>query len=67
MAGGAARLVNPNSPEALGAAMAELLADSALRERMVAADLQQVSQYSWPRSAAVFIAALRRFFAGVHA
>ncbi len=67
VAGGAARLVDPNSPEALGAAMAELLADSALRERMVAADLQQVSQYSWPRSAAVFIAALRRFFAGVHA
>jgi len=67
VAGGAARLVDPGSPEALAAAMAELLANAALRERMVAAGLRQVSQFNWPRSAAVFIAALRCFFAGVHA
>lgn len=64
VAGQGALLIDPNSPEALGAAMAQLLADSALRERLVQAGLHQVRQFNWSRSAATFIAAVRRHFAG---
>lgn len=64
VAGAGALLVDPHSPEALGAAMARLLADAALRERLVQACLQHVRQFDWPSAATVFVAALRRHFAG---
>ena len=47
VAGDGALLVDPQSPEALGAAMARLLADAALRERLVQAGLQHVRQFNW--------------------
>lgn len=67
VAGEGALLIDPHSPEALGAAMATVLADPALRARLVQAGLQHVQQFNWQRSAAVFVAALRRHFAGVSA
>lgn len=63
VAGAGALLVDPHSPEALAAAMVQLLADAALRERLVQAGLQHVRQFNWQSSAAVFVAALRRHFA----
>ena len=64
VAGDGALLVDPASPAALGAAMAQVLADPVLRVRLVQAGLQHVQQFNWQRSAAVFVAALRRYFAG---
>ena len=64
VAGEGALLVDPDSPRALGAAMAEVLADPALHARLVQAGLRHVQQFNWQRSAAVFVAALRRHFAG---
>ncbi len=64
VAGDGALLVDPSSQEALRAAMARVLSDRALGARLVAAGLQHVQQFNWQRSAAVFVAALRRHFAG---
>ena len=64
VAGDGALLIDPHSPEALGAAMARVLADAGLRASLVQAGLQHVQQFSWQLSAAVFVAALRRHFAG---
>lgn len=64
VAGDGALLIDPDSPRALGAAMAEVLADPALHARLVQAGLRHVQQFNWQRSAAVFVAALRRHFAG---
>ncbi len=62
VAGPGALLVDPRSPDALAQAMARLLADGGLRQRLVQAGLQHVRQFDWPASAAVFVAALRRHF-----
>jgi glycosyltransferase involved in cell wall biosynthesis len=49
---GAARLVAPDDPDALGAALAELVADPAARERMSAAALAAArGPFSWDESA----------------
>lgn len=63
VAGEGALLVDPGSAQALGAAMARVLADPELHAHLVQAGLRQVQQFNWQRSAAVFIAALRRHFA----
>lgn len=57
-----ALLVDPGSPEQLAQAMARLLADAELCQRLVQAGLQHVRQFDWQASAAVFVAALRRHF-----
>jgi glycosyltransferase involved in cell wall biosynthesis len=67
VAGAGALLVDPASPQALGDAMARVLADPVLRDHLVHSGLHQVRQFNWQQSAAVFVAALRRHFAGGHA
>lgn len=64
VAGAGALLVDPTSPEELARAMARLLSDPSLCERLVRAGQVQVRQFDWQQSAAVFVAALRRHFAG---
>jgi glycosyltransferase involved in cell wall biosynthesis len=52
-AAGAARLVAPDDPEALGSAIEELVADPAARERLAAAALTAArGPYSWEAAAA---------------
>lgn len=62
VAGPGALLVDPASPEQLAQAMARLIADTELCQRLVQAGLQHVRQFDWQASAAVFVAALRRHF-----
>ncbi|MBI3963813.1 MAG: glycosyltransferase family 4 protein [Candidatus Kerfeldbacteria bacterium] len=56
--GGGALLVDPHDLEQLVEAMEELLADDALRQRLVRAGHDRVSQYSWERTAATTLAVL---------
>lgn len=51
VAGEAALLVNPLSVAEIRAAMARVLTDNTLRERMAEAGLRQAVQFSWPRAA----------------
>lgn len=62
VAGPGAQLVDPSSPEQLAQAMAQVLADAGLRQRLVQDGLQHVRQFDWQVSAAVFVAAVRRHF-----
>lgn len=62
VAGPGALLVDPGSTEQLAQAMTRLLADAALRQRLVQAGLQHVRRFDWQASAAVFVDALRRHF-----
>jgi glycosyltransferase involved in cell wall biosynthesis len=56
-AAGAARLVAPGDPEALGAALSELVADAAERERLGAAALAAArGPYSWDAAARATLA-----------
>ncbi|HWE09342.1 MAG TPA: glycosyltransferase family 4 protein [Solirubrobacteraceae bacterium] len=58
---GAARLVAPDDPEALGAALAELTGDAAARKRMAAAARAAAQgPYSWERSAHQTVALYER-------
>jgi glycosyltransferase involved in cell wall biosynthesis len=58
---GAARLVAPDDPDALGAALAELTADAAARARMAAAARTAAhGPYSWERSARETLALYER-------
>lgn len=49
LAGDAALLVDPHSPEELAAALARVLGDRTLRNRLTAAGRHQVTRFSWPR------------------
>ncbi len=51
IAGDAALLVDPSSPEAIAAAMRRVLADEALRRQLVARGLQRAAQFTWERTA----------------
>lgn len=56
--GSAALLVDPHDLEQLVEAMEELIADDALRQRLVRAGYDRVRQYSWERTAATTLAVL---------
>ncbi len=62
VAGDGALLVDPTSVDELSQAMARMLADAPLRERLVAAAARHVQRFDWQRSAAVLVAAMRRHF-----
>ncbi|GAC1439364.1 MAG: glycosyltransferase family 1 protein [Solirubrobacteraceae bacterium] len=49
--GGAALFVDPREPEAIADALERLLADAALRRRLVAAGLERAALFSWERTA----------------
>ena len=51
VAGGAALLVDPTNPAAIGAALVRGLTDAPLRERLRRAGLARVAQFTWERSA----------------
>ncbi len=60
-AAGAARLVPPEEPNALGATLAELIADEPARERLAAgAKAAATGPYSWTAAAAETLALYRR-------
>jgi glycosyltransferase involved in cell wall biosynthesis len=60
-AAGAARLVAPDDPEALGAALQELVADPAVRERLAEAALAAArGSYSWDAAAEATLALYAR-------
>jgi glycosyltransferase involved in cell wall biosynthesis len=60
VSGGAARTVplGPGLPERLGAALAELAADPAAREELVAKGLRRAAEFDWARTAAQVHAAV---------
>lgn len=64
VAGPGALLADPGSAEDLAQAMARMLGDPGLRQRLVEEGLQHVHRFDWQRSAATFVATLRRHFAG---
>jgi glycosyltransferase involved in cell wall biosynthesis len=51
LAGGAAVLVDPESPDALADGLDRLLGDDALREHLGAAGLARAAEFSWARTA----------------
>jgi glycosyltransferase involved in cell wall biosynthesis len=60
-AAGAARLVTPGDPDALGAALADLVSDPRARERLGAAALAAArGPYSWEAAAATTLALYER-------
>jgi glycosyltransferase involved in cell wall biosynthesis len=50
--GRAGRLIDPDHPDALAAALAEILSDRSLRERMADEGYRRAQQYSWASTAA---------------
>lgn len=59
VAGDAALLVDPSRPEAIAAAIRQLLTDRSLRESLVRRGKERVSQFSWRRTAALTLEAYR--------
>jgi alpha-1,3-rhamnosyl/mannosyltransferase len=57
--GDAALLVPPGDPDALVAALAQVLGDDALRGRLAAAGRDRVAAYSWPAAADALVATYR--------
>ena len=57
-----ALLAAPDDPVAMARQVQRFLADPALRSRAAAQGPAQVAAYRWEASAAVFVAALRRYF-----
>jgi glycosyltransferase involved in cell wall biosynthesis len=62
VAGGAAVLVDPASPQAICEAMQSVVDDPALAARMVEDGLAQAARYSWDASARAMEAAYRAYF-----
>ena len=62
VAGGAAILVDPHSPDQLVAAMQRVIRDPALRTSMARAGLEAAARFDWDKSAAVLVSALREHF-----
>jgi len=58
--GQAGRLVNPDDPHDLAQALAQVLTDGSLRERMRALGLERAAQFSWERTARETLAVYRR-------
>jgi glycosyltransferase involved in cell wall biosynthesis len=61
VAGDAAILVDPLSPEAIGRAMQTLLEDPAAREQLSIRGIERARLYSWDRCAAEHAVLYRRF------
>ena len=57
--GDAAELVAPARPDALAEALSMVLADSAMRSRLVAAGRARAAQFSWPASGAALVTLYR--------
>jgi phosphatidylinositol alpha-mannosyltransferase len=60
------RLVPPGDPEALAAALGELLADAELRSRLGEAGRREAARFAWPRVAERVRAVYERAVAGLH-
>ncbi len=58
--GQAGLLFDPREPEAIAAAIARVLEDDALRERLAAAALDRAERFTWDRGAALAEACFRR-------
>jgi glycosyltransferase involved in cell wall biosynthesis len=65
--GDAGRLVDPRQPEALAAALAEVLADATLRDRMSAAGLAQARRFTWEAMGQRLLDVYRAVAAETHA
>jgi glycosyltransferase involved in cell wall biosynthesis len=63
VAGDAALLFPPHSPDALQAALRAVLSDSALRSRLIQRGLSRVRQFSWAESARRHVDVYRRVLA----
>jgi glycosyltransferase involved in cell wall biosynthesis len=64
IAGDAALIVPPGDAQALADAMAKVLTDEALRERLVAAGLRRAQSFTWERTARETLAVYRRALEG---
>jgi glycosyltransferase involved in cell wall biosynthesis len=60
VAGGAARVFDPERPDDIARAIAEVLADSAQADRLRAAGRDQAARFTWQRSAELTLASYRR-------
>jgi phosphatidylinositol alpha-mannosyltransferase len=60
------RLVAPGDPDALAAALAELLGDAGLRAQLGAAGRREAARFAWPRVAEQVLAVYARAMAGLH-
>lgn len=60
IAGDAALLIDPRSPEDVAQALARVLTDQALREVLVARGLEQVRQFSWRAFTLAIVAVLQQ-------
>ena len=60
VAGDAGLLVDPENVEEIGAAMARIVAEKGLRERLSEAGLRQAARFSWEKCAAEVLAILRK-------
>ncbi len=63
-AGGAALTADPDDPQAIADAIATLLADASLRQRLAAQGLEVAARHRWDTAAKNMLGAFRRFFAG---
>jgi glycosyltransferase involved in cell wall biosynthesis len=60
IAGDAALLLPPDSPEAWSAAMARIATDEPLRQRLVADGARRAAQFTWSRTAEIVLETLER-------
>jgi glycosyltransferase involved in cell wall biosynthesis len=60
IAGDAALIFDPESPQAIASAMTELHADDALRARLVEAGTAQAARFTWAACAAGYVASFQR-------
>ena len=60
VAGDAAILVDPNHPEAVSAAMDQIIEDSELRTRLITMGYRRIQDFSWERTATETIAVFER-------
>ena len=67
VAGGAAILVDPYSPDALAAAMQRVIGNTSLRASMAQAGVAAAARFDWEVSAAALVGSLRAHFAGLRA
>lgn len=61
IAGSAALLVDPHSPEAIAGAIQQIVTDAGLRQELVRHGLERASQFSWRRTAEQTLRIYRRF------
>ena len=60
MAGQAAVLVDPLDPQAIAAAIEQVLADASLRDRLIGQGYGQIQKFSWAAAARETLAVLER-------